>query len=140
WSEMIDAVDKKASKRGSKFGLGTFERDMMLQLIYPRLDENVTTHLGHLLKSPFCIHPKTGRVCTPIDADQFDSYDPMSVPTLSQLLREVNSSSSSQNNGPKDSKLMSEHIAIFEKFVATLSPSTEDHTAANGSGGGSLDF
>ncbi|KAJ1723332.1 p48 polypeptide of DNA primase [Coemansia erecta] len=141
WSEMIDAVDKKAAKRGSKFGLSTFEHDMMLQLIYPRLDENVTTHLGHLLKSPFCIHPKTGRVCTPIGADQFDSYDPMSVPTLSQLLREVNSSSASQSNGAKDSTLMTEHVAIFEKFVATLSPSTNEHAVnGSGSGGGSLDF
>jgi len=46
--------------------------------------------MNHLLKSPFCIHPKTGRVCVPIDPHDCDGFDPTSVPTLSQLLQELN--------------------------------------------------
>ncbi|KAJ1854706.1 p48 polypeptide of DNA primase [Coemansia sp. RSA 1822] len=115
WSEMIDAVDRRASKRGAKFGLASFERDMMLQLTYPRLDENVTTHLNHLLKSPFCVHPKTGRVCTPIASDCFDSFDPFQAPTLGQLLRELNSGSS-------DSTSLAEYVNTFSSFVDTLLP------------------
>ena len=34
-------------------------RDIMLQYCYPRLDVKVTTGINHLLKSPFCAHPKT---------------------------------------------------------------------------------
>ncbi|KAJ2079201.1 p48 polypeptide of DNA primase [Coemansia sp. RSA 988] len=117
WSEMVDAVDRRAGKRNTAYGLATFERDMMLQLAYPRLDENVTTHLNHLLKSPFCIHPKTGRVCTPIAPDQFDTFNPFTVPSLGQLLRELNES---QDAAAPTS--LTPHVDVFKKFVSTLRP------------------
>ncbi|KAJ1675415.1 p48 polypeptide of DNA primase, partial [Spiromyces aspiralis] len=97
WEELEDALERKARHlvvigsrdRGGRY-LGTIVSEIVLQYLYPRLDENVTTHLNHLLKSPFCVHPKTGRVCTPIAPNQFESFDPFKVPTVPDLLNEIN--------------------------------------------------
>ena len=64
--------------------------EIMFQYLYPRLDAQVSMHLNHLLKAPFCIHPKTGRICVPIRVDECESFDPTAVPTVKQLINEIN--------------------------------------------------
>jgi DNA primase small subunit len=38
---------------------------------------------------PFCVHPATGRICIPVNPRDVDSFDPDGVPTIGQLLREL---------------------------------------------------
>ncbi|THH30888.1 hypothetical protein EUX98_g3270 [Antrodiella citrinella] len=67
--------------------------DIVLQYTYPRLDAEVSKHRNHLLKAPFCVHPKTGRVCVPVDPATVDRFDPERVPTVAQLLKELDQTS-----------------------------------------------
>lgn len=68
--------------------------DIILQYTYPRIDAEVSKHRNHLLKAPFCVHPKTGRICVPVDPETIDEFDPELVPTVGQLLRELDTSTS----------------------------------------------
>lgn len=56
--------------------------EIKLQYTYPRLDVNVTKGLNHLLKAPFCVHPKSGKISIPFSAKAVDKFDPSTVPTI----------------------------------------------------------
>lgn len=55
---------------------------LVLYYLYPRLDANVSTAINHLLKSPFCVHPKTGNICVPFDPRYVENFKLAEVPTL----------------------------------------------------------
>ena len=42
-----------------------------------------------MLKSPFVVHPKTGKICVPIDPKSPHDFDPNGVPTVLTLQREL---------------------------------------------------
>jgi DNA primase catalytic subunit len=59
-------------------------------LMYPRLDEKVSTRRDHLLKMPFCVHPGTGRLCTPLEWPTIAAFHPKrDPPSISALLHEL---------------------------------------------------
>jgi DNA primase small subunit len=125
-------------ERKRSIGLRTCLQEIVFAYLYPRLDANVSKQRNHLLKSPFAVHPKTGkklyreittsfvlhiltmekikkkigRVCVPVDVKKVDEFDPFIVPTLGQLQEELNEFSS-------DSKptSMKKYISFFENTL-----------------------
>ena len=77
------------------------------------MDANVSKGINHLLKSPFCIHPKTGKVCVPFDPLRVESLDVNNVPTLTSVIQDLNTSVGNQENlNPAEDK----HIASLEPY------------------------
>lgn len=101
---------------GGRGALELWRYELVFKYCYPRLDVNVSKARGiptvdacpvlsgpsrlmppfvsqqginHLLKSPFAVHPKTGRVCVPFDPSEVESFDPFCVPTLRALVRQI---------------------------------------------------
>ena len=122
WGRIIQEVQNK-----SKIILD----EIQLQWSYPRLDVNVSKGVNHLLKSPLCVHPKTGqvstnkqvltlqsphcviilhaiftgRICVPIDVKRVDEFDPFVVPTVSQICHEFEILDPERQETASDKKL-----------------------------------
>jgi DNA primase small subunit len=99
--------------------------EIVLGYLYPRLDVHVTEQRNHLLKSPWVVHPKTGRVCVPFDPAKVSDFNPETVPTVQDLAREFNSYAA-ENSEMADKEMVStffaqcclkDHVAVFDKFL-----------------------
>ncbi|XP_062975812.1 DNA primase small subunit [Elgaria multicarinata webbii] len=108
--------------------------EIMLQYCFPRLDINVSKGINHLLKSPFSVHPKTGRISVPIDLKNLDEFDPFAVPTISRLCHELDTIRSDDGNrkenegeteGSRKSRdyrktSLAPYVKVFEQFLEEI--------------------
>ncbi|KAF9998520.1 hypothetical protein BGZ65_005989, partial [Modicella reniformis] len=126
WQDLktiIGDVSSNSSKKSQL--LENILRDIIFQYVYPRLDEKVSTDIRHLLKSPFCIHPLTGRVCVPIPIETCENFDPISFPpTVPKLVKELNEYDAKHPATGNRAKLqdwqktsLRGHVEVFEQFV-----------------------
>ena len=55
---------------------------VVLEYVWPKLDQAVTTHVNHLVKSPFSIHGKTRRPAVFVPEGSLWTFSPRDVPCL----------------------------------------------------------
>ena len=117
----------------------------MIQYSYPRLDIHVSKALNHLLKSPYCVHPKTTKVCVPFNPKTVDNFDPYSVPTIQTLLNEVDAFDAKELAREKEESIdvrrirdykktsLNKSLHIFQEFLRNLEDSNRaEKIAQNG--------
>lgn len=95
WEDIDELAKTGVSKSLDTKQLLEAKQDIMLEYTYPRIDVEVGKKKIHLLKSPFVVHPGTGRVCVPITTDgdmrKAEEFDPLTVPKVTELLKEIDS-------------------------------------------------
>ncbi|KJE93432.1 primase polypeptide 1 [Capsaspora owczarzaki ATCC 30864] len=133
WKQLVQEV--YLSVKAGKSYLKSTVPEIMFQFAYPRLDVEVTKGVNHLLKSPFCVHPKTGRVCVPMDVDSIDDFDPFAVPTIQELCSQINQFDAANPHATTDSgkKLqdykktkLKDFMSPFLKFLEPLESNIRD--------------
>jgi DNA primase small subunit len=114
WEDLLKELAKAKGRKGDQ------RTHLMFALAYPRLDVNVSKMMNHLLKSPFCIHPKTQRLCVPMDPASILDFDPSTVPSLDDLLRDLNLAAPPGESKPRGA--MEAHRETFRRtFLRALS-------------------
>ncbi|XP_013659435.2 DNA primase small subunit [Brassica napus] len=130
WDQLKNTLQSKKHKAPT---LRMCVEEIVFTFAYPRIDLEVSKQMNHLLKAPFCVHPKTGRVCVPIDPNNCDEFDPLAVPTLSQLIEEINSGGSKMDvdddddDDDTDTSILGKSIKFFRSsFLEPLLKSCKE--------------
>jgi len=119
WRQFENEVKKVNNQKGKLSKPITEE--LILSHLYPRLDVHVTQAQNHLLKSPWVIHPKTGRVCVPFDPHRCEDFNPETVPTVQDLFTEYNNASSKmESNEFMKQSCVAPYLQVFDDFMAGL--------------------
>lgn len=76
------------------------------------------------------MHPGTGRVCVPIDSEHPEDFDPLTVPTVTELLKEIDEwnveskedllKKDEEKKPDVDKTSLKPYVEYFRKFVARV--------------------
>jgi DNA primase small subunit len=122
WRDLKMTIESRI--KNTKFNKSNPIYDIVFTYTYPRLDINVSKQLNHLLKSPFVIHPGSGRVCVAIDRANVKNFKPEDVPTVNRLMAELNAYKPKKSD-PADipdyqKTSLNSYVELFSKFVNNL--------------------
>eukprot|EP00887_Chlorella_sp_A99_P003610 scaffold7.g3610.t1 len=131
WALLCSEVEEEKQCRG----LDRAVKEIVFAWTYPRLDVEVSKKMNHLLKAPFCVHPKTGKVCVPIDPAAAWEFDPDAVATVARLLSQLNASGRQAGGGASGEEWratdMAEAVATFRAcFLDALAAESRAGLAA----------
>ncbi|XP_059054338.1 DNA primase small subunit isoform X2 [Achroia grisella] len=120
WTSFISIYEAYCRENGNAMRkLKYLIEEIKTQYCYPRLDVNVTTGFNHLLKSPFSIHPKTGKVSIVFKSSNIKNFKLDDVPTIYTLLDDMSPNSSLHQNNMKEAiKNFQEVVFLCEKTGA----------------------
>ncbi|CAD5207401.1 unnamed protein product [Bursaphelenchus okinawaensis] len=121
------------AESGTKLAAPSYEATkwfytFLLHHMHPRLDEQVTLQVNHLLKSPFCVHPGTGLVSVPFKVEGSHEVQVEQFPRVDTLVQEVKNEKASKEEGNEDKEnnrkilyykrtSLAPYIEIFEEFI-----------------------
>ena len=120
WADINALAKTGVSKNLDTSALQQAMQDIVLEYTYPRLDVEVSKKQIHLLKSPFVIHPGTGRVCVPIDTKKLEQFDPLGVPTVTEVLGEIDewdAISKKEEDGEEATKIQDYEKTSLKPYV-----------------------
>lgn len=141
WSTFVGYFESLRVQTLLKPKLKHIVEEVQLAMLYPRLDINVSKGTNHLLKAPFCVHPKTGKICVPFSPKLAEKFDPTTVPTINLLLNEINAFDVKSNKDletPEDKNRIKDYkktsmfkaMVIFEEFLRKLEQSLKSQAIA----------
>ncbi|MCJ1351703.1 MAG: hypothetical protein MMC33_001687 [Icmadophila ericetorum] len=156
WAD-IDALAKAGvSSTLDTAALLEAKKDIILEYTYPRLDVEVSKKQIHLLKSPFVIHPGTGRVCVPIDPKKLEKFNPLGVPTVTELLEEIDEWDAAKGGEEEDGEGMEDgeekkiqdyektslkpYVEFFKVHVASLLKKEDKNVKVEKENGDAMEF
>ncbi|QLG73782.1 hypothetical protein HG535_0F02930 [Zygotorulaspora mrakii] len=114
WND-IDVIASKEIKSNKKnefaIRLRECKEDLVMATLYPKLDIEVSKLTSHLLKSPFCVHPNSGKVSVPID----ETFRLEDAPRLIDLQIEME-----RNNNNVEKTSLQPFIENFQRYTNQL--------------------
>lgn len=112
WNKLNEEVERNKTNTYFKSAFKLAIMEIKFSIMYPRLDINVSKHINHLLKSPFCVHPKTGLISVPLDAETIENFDVKLIPSLKESLEDL-------KNNNRNSKF-DKYMRIFKASISTF--------------------
>lgn len=120
WADIDTETRQLPVSSGSRNSVGDVvlaaKQDIVFEYLYPRLDAAVSRGLNHLLKSPFVVHPSTGKICVALDLKKLDKFDIDAVPRYDVIVKELDATNDITKTSLKD------YTEYFRHYVQETLP------------------